>query len=82
MFLPVSGWVSSGVSGFPHHPITCTIGQSSNQVILTISLAVDLEMGPRALFYGDHCSLRIAPVASKDGLNAEDKFHCTLYNDQ
>ena len=82
VFLPVSGWVSSRSSSFPHQPITCTIGPSSNQVILTISLPVDLETGPRALSYSDHSSLRIAPVASKDGLNAENKFRCTLYNDQ
>ena len=41
------------------------------------SLAPDLEM-----FYGDHCSLWTAPVALKDGLNAEETFNLTLCNDQ
>ena len=62
MFLPVSGWVSSGLSGFPHQPITCTIGKSSSQVILTISLALHLEMGPRALHCG--CPLLLTECPS------------------
>ena len=39
-------------------------------------------MGPRALFYSDHCSLQIAPAAQKDELNAEDKFcFIVIYDD-
>ena len=50
------------------------------QVILTMILAPDLEIRAQ-LYAAAHCSLRTAPVASKDGLNAEDKFRCTLCND-
>ena len=66
---------------FPPSPNNMHYWSILQQVILTISMAVVLEMGPRAQLYAAaHCYLRIAPVALNDGLNAGDKFRCTLTN--
>ncbi len=65
--LPVFTWVSSGCSGFPHHQ-NMYVGLSPVSTLEV--LAQNLE------FPGLCCG---SPLLLRDGLNAETKFHCTLY---